>query len=72
MRKAVQLKVNLWVEGEAAPKDDFAALAMLAVHEIIAAGQSLHPELKISIRRVTEHSSDDEESDQAEESADRF
>ncbi len=47
-------------------------IIILAVPEVIAAGQALHPELKISIRHVAEHSSADDESDEAAESADRF
>jgi len=61
MRKGIQLRVTLYVEGEDEPAHDFAASTVRAVREIVAAGASAHPELKVKVRRVTEVSDDDDE-----------
>ena len=46
MRKAISLSVILWIEGEDAPSHDFAASAVQAIREIIAAGSSQAPGAK--------------------------
>jgi hypothetical protein len=61
MRKAIQLRVTLWVEGDQEPAADFAALAKRAVREIIAAGRKAHPELTVRVKRVVEDEGDDED-----------
>jgi hypothetical protein len=61
MRKAIQLVVTLWVEGEDEPAHDFAASTNKAVREIIAAGRDKHPELKVTVKRVVERNDDDED-----------
>jgi hypothetical protein len=62
MRKAISLKVSLWIEGEDEPAHNFAASTKQAVRDIIAAGSSSHPELKVKIRSIGERGggSDDE------------
>jgi hypothetical protein len=56
MRKAIQLKLILWIEGEDEPAHDFAESTTQAVKEIIEAGSTLHPELKVTVKKVTEQS----------------
>ena len=59
MRKAISLKVSLWIEGDDEPAHDFAASTKQAVQEIIQAGLSKHPELKVTIKSVGERGVDD-------------
>lgn len=54
MRKAIKLKVALWIEGEDEPAHNFAKSTKQAVREIISAGLKSHPELKVTIRGITE------------------
>ncbi|HEX5438123.1 MAG TPA: hypothetical protein VFW98_13235 [Gemmatimonadaceae bacterium] len=54
MRKAIQLRVLLWIEGEDEPADDFAALTTRAVREVIRAGAAHHPELRMTIKGIRE------------------
>jgi hypothetical protein len=56
MRKAVEFDVRLWVEGEDEPAHDWAASAMRAVREIIAAGAAARPELTVKVRAIRERS----------------
>ena len=56
MRKAIRLRVTLWIEGEDEPAHDFAASTIQAVKDIIAAGSSSHPELKVTVKKVAEQS----------------
>jgi hypothetical protein len=56
MRKAISLKVSLWIEGEDEPAHNFAEATKKAVREIIAAGSSSHPELKVTIKSIGERS----------------
>jgi hypothetical protein len=60
MRKAIQLQVNLWLEGEDEPAHDFAASTKQAVGDIIAAGRSTHPELSVTIKSLIETHDDDD------------
>ncbi|MDQ3908153.1 MAG: hypothetical protein M3268_07395 [Acidobacteriota bacterium] len=62
MRKAISLKVNLWIEGEDEPAHNFAESTKQAVREIIEAGSSKHPELKITIKGLGERGVDDDAS----------
>ena len=57
MRKAISLKVSLWIEGEDEPAHNFAESTKQAVKDIIAAGSSSHPELKVTVKSVGERSS---------------
>lgn len=54
MRKAIQLDVRLWIEGEDEPAHDFAASTTQAVRDMIAAGAEKHPELTVKVKRVKE------------------
>ncbi|HEX6964971.1 MAG TPA: hypothetical protein VF166_04160 [Gemmatimonadaceae bacterium] len=54
MRKAIQLKVMLWIEGDDEPAHDFAASTMRAVRDVIAAGGKAHPELRFKVQSVEE------------------
>ena len=56
MRKAIQLEVRLWIEGEDEPAHDWAKRATKAVREIIAAGAKNHPELDVKVRAIREKS----------------
>lgn len=56
MRKAIQLKVVLWIEGEDEPAHDFAASTTQAVKEIVEAGSAKHPELKVTVKKISEQS----------------
>jgi hypothetical protein len=61
MRKAIKLKVTLWIEGEDEPAHDFAAYTIQAVRDIIAAHARLYPGLKVTVRKVAEDTSNEEE-----------
>ena len=63
MRKAILLRVMLWIEGEDEPAHDFAARTTQAVKDVIAAGAAKHPELKITVRRIKEQEDDDDDGD---------
>lgn len=63
MRKAIQLQVTLWVEGEAEPATDFERLTKKAVRDVIAAGKKARPELKVIVKRITEARGDDDDED---------
>jgi hypothetical protein len=54
MKKTIQLKVALLIEGEDAPAHDFNKSTIKAVEEVIAAGSAKHPELKITIKKISE------------------
>ena len=54
MKKAIELKVTLQVEGEDAPAHDFGKSTVEAVKEVIAAGSAKHPELKITVKKIAE------------------
>lgn len=59
MRKAISLKVSLWIEGEDEPAHNFAESTKKAVEEIIQKGSSIHPELKVKIKRINERNDED-------------
>lgn len=54
MRKAIQLRVVLWIEGEDEPAHDFAARATRAVRDVIRSGATAHPDLRITVRGIAE------------------
>jgi hypothetical protein len=54
MRKAIRLRVMVWVEGEDEPAHDFFASTSAAIREVIAAGAKTHPELRFTVKRVRE------------------
>ena len=59
MRKAIALRVDLWIEGEDAPAHNFAESTKRAVSDIIAAGISKYPELSLQIQNVIELKDED-------------
>ena len=65
MHKAIRLKVKLtlWVEGEAEPAEDFAALTTKAVHHIIARGSAELPGLMVTVEKIEEDTSGEEDVD---------
>jgi hypothetical protein len=63
MHKGIRIYVKLWIEGEDEPAHNFAEYTMKAVQEMLAAGQSVYPELEVTIRKIEEDTSwEDEES----------
>ena len=60
MHKGIRLKVNLWIEGEAEPAEDFARLTMQAVRDLLAVNLPQYPALKVTIKKMKEDRDDDE------------
>jgi hypothetical protein len=60
MHKGIRLKVNLWIEGEAEPAEDFARLTMQAVRDLLAVNLPQYPTLKVTIKKMKEDRDDDE------------
>lgn len=60
MRKAITLRVDLWIEGEEEPAHNFAESTKRAVSDIIGAGISQHPELIVTIQNVSERDGEDD------------
>lgn len=54
MRKAINITVKLYVEADDEPAHDFAASSIKAVRAMLAAGQAKHPELKVTVKKVSE------------------
>ena len=54
MRKGIELHVTLHVEGDDAPAHDFSKSTIDAVREIIAAGSAKHPELTVTVKKISE------------------
>ena len=54
MRKGIELHVTLHVEGDAAPAADFSKSTVDAVRHIITAGSAQHPELTITVKKISE------------------
>jgi hypothetical protein len=63
MHKAIRLKVklSLWIEGEAEPAEDFAALTAEAVRGIIAAGSEKYPGLAVTVEKIEEDRTGEED-----------
>ena len=59
MQKAIQLKVTLWIEGVDEPAHDFAKYTTQAVNDMINAGRSKYPKLKVTIKQVIEENDED-------------
>jgi len=63
MHKGIRIYVKLWIEGEDEPAHNFAEYTINAVQEMLAIGQSVYPELEVTIRKIEEDTSwEDEES----------
>lgn len=54
MRKAIRLKVMVWIEGEDEPAHDFFASTSAAIRDVIASGAKSHPELTFTVKKVDE------------------
>ena len=61
MHKGIRLDVRLWIEGEDEPAHDFAEHTIKAVREMLAAGQSAYPKLQVTIRKIEEDTSWEED-----------
>jgi len=60
MRKAIQLKIKVWIEGEDDPAHDFAKLTMQAMHDIINTGRTRYPKLAFTVKEIAEDRGEDE------------
>ena len=67
MKKGIRLTVSLQIEGEAEPAVNWVQLTIQAARDIIAAGQSAHPELAVTIRKVVEDTNYDDEDEEEDE-----
>jgi hypothetical protein len=65
MRKAIQLKVKVWIEGEDEPAHDFAKYTSEAVQDMLSAGRWRHPHLRVTIKKVAEDEDEDEDEDES-------
>ena len=61
MRKAIQLKVKLSIEGEDEPAHDFAKYTSEAVQDMISAGRWRHPHLRVTIKKIAEDEDEEDE-----------
>ncbi len=61
MHKGIRLSIKLWIEGEDEPAHNFAESTIKAVQEIIAAGQAAHPELQVTVHKIEEDTSWEED-----------
>ena len=57
MHKGIRLYIRLWIEGEDEPAHNFAESAIKAVQEMLAASQSIYPELQVTVREIEEDTS---------------
>ena len=57
MHKGIRIYVKLWIEGEDEPAHNFAEYTIEAVQEMLAAGQSVYPGLQVTIRKIEEDTS---------------
>lgn len=63
MHKGIRLSIKLWIEGEDEPAHNFAASTIKAVQDMLTAGQSVYPGLRMTIRKIEEDTSwEDDES----------
>ncbi len=56
MRKAIRLRITLWIEGDDEPADDFFEATSRALRDVISSGSKTHPELRFTVKHVTEDS----------------
>jgi hypothetical protein len=64
MHKGIRLSVKLWIEGEDEPAHNFAESTTKAVRELLAPCLSNHPDLKITIRKIEEDTSWEEDEEE--------
>jgi len=65
MHKGIRLSLKLWAEGEDEPAHDFAKYTMQAIQQMLAAGGSLYPQLRVDVRSIEEDKDWDDEEKQA-------
>lgn len=65
MHKGIRLTLSVSIQGEQAAPEDFAALTIAAIREILAAGQAAHPELVVTLRKVEEDTNYDDDLESA-------
>lgn len=63
MHKGIRIAIKLYIEGEDEAAHDFAESTVRAVKEMLAAGQGAHAELKVTVKKVEEDKSWDEDED---------
>lgn len=56
MRKAINLDVRLWIEGEDEAAHDFAQSTTDAIRDILESGAHKYPGLSITVRSIKERS----------------
>ncbi len=61
MHKGIRLKIQLWIEGEDQPAHNFAEYTIKAVKEMLAECESLYPGLQVTIRKIDEDTSWEED-----------
>ena len=61
MHKGIRLNIHLWIEGEDKPAHNFADYTIKAVREILTECESLYPGLQVTIRKIEEDTSWEEE-----------
>ena len=60
MKKAVQLQMTVWIEGEDEPAHNFAASSMEDLKDILSAGRWRHPGLKVTVKKIIEDANYDD------------
>ncbi len=61
MHKGIRINIKLWIEAEDEPTHNFSESTIKAVKEMLAAGQSVHPELQVTIRKIEEDTNTEDE-----------
>ncbi len=61
MHKGIRINIKLWIEAEDEPAHNFSESTIKAVKEMLAAGQSAHPELQVTIRKIEEDTNTEDE-----------
>lgn len=61
MHKGIRLNIRLWIEGEDEPAHNFAEYTIKVVKEMLVASQSAYPGLQVTIRKIEEDTSSEED-----------
>jgi hypothetical protein len=61
MRKAIQLNVSMWIEGEDEPAHNFVNSSIQNIKDIISAGRWRHPGMSITIKNIVEETDYDKD-----------
>ncbi|MDB4906393.1 MAG: hypothetical protein JWO05_1177 [Gemmatimonadetes bacterium] len=54
MKKAIELELRLWVEGDAEPAADFAKITTAAVREMVRTGAKAQQGLTVKVKSLRE------------------